>query len=95
MIENFNQQFCSLIDRLVMIRSRFVKSEILPEWFDKEVQSEIKIRESLKKQGQWDRYKTQRNYVTNLIKRKKRKCVEDVINDSKPGDTRKLWTMLM
>ena len=94
MIENFNQQFCSLIDRLVMIRSRFVKSEILPEWFDKEVQSEIKIRENLKKQGQWDRYKTQRNYVTNLIKRKKRKCVEDVIKDSKPGDTRKLWTML-
>ena len=73
MIENFNQQFCSLIDRLVMIRSRFVKSEILPEWFDKEVQSEIKIRSSLKKQGQWDRYKTQRNYVTNLIKRKKKK----------------------
>ena len=29
-----------------------------------------------------------------LSNQKKRKWVEDVIEDSKPDDTRKLWTML-
>ena len=43
MVENFNQQFFSLVSQLVFEKLYFVNSI----WLDKEVQNEIKKRENL------------------------------------------------
>ena len=43
MVENFNQQFLSLVSQLVFEKLYFVNSI----WLDKEVQNEIKKRENL------------------------------------------------
>ena len=94
MVEKFNQQLLSLVSQLVSVKSRFVKSKELPVWLDKEVQNEIKKRENLKKNGEWKDYKIQRNFVTNLIKKKKKQSIGQLIKTSKPGDSRKLWSVL-
>ena len=95
MVEKFNQQLRSLVSQLVSVKSRFVQSKELPVWLDKEVQNEIKKRENLKKNGEWKDYKIQRNFVTNLIKKKKKQSIGQLIKTSKPGDSRKLWSVLI
>ena len=71
-IEKFNQQFLFLVTQLVSVKSRFVKSKELPVWLDKEVLNEIKNSKNLKKNGEWKDYMIQRNFVTNLIKKKRK-----------------------
>lgn len=74
-----------LVSTLVSTKNRYVKSEKLPEMFDHDVQHQTKIRERLKLSGEWNEYKRQRNKVTNLIKAKKKKCIENIINSSHAG----------
>ena len=42
-------------------RVNFVRSNVLPIWFDDELRENIKKRDSLKKNSDWDSYKQQRN----------------------------------
>ena len=93
-IEKFNQLFLFLVTQLVSVKSRFVKSKELPVWLDKEVLNEIKNSKNLKKNGEWKDYMIQRNFVTNLIKKRRKQCIGQIIKTSKPGDSRKLWSIL-
>lgn len=94
MISKFNKKFMDTLLELVPVKKRFVKSEHLPKWLDKFVQSQIKHRDFLKKEERWNEYKKQRNFVTNLIKRKKKECIADLIRSSKSGDTSSVWKAL-
>ena len=68
----FNDTYSSLIKTLVITKKRFVKTAQLPKWLDDEVKTHMHLRDRLKRQGEWEEYKIQRNYITNLIKKKKK-----------------------
>ena len=73
----------SIIRKLVTTKRRFVKTAYLPAWLDAEVKAHMQLRDSLKSQNKWPEYKKQRNFVTNLIKRKKKNVITELINTNK------------
>ena len=42
----------------------------------------------------WNEYKHQRNFTTNLIKKKKRQWIADLVSCSEGKQTKKLWSTL-
>jgi len=62
MVDAFNFQFNSLIYELIKVRTRYVKSKILPGWFDNDLISNIKFRDNLKRENKWEDYKKTKKY---------------------------------
>ena len=93
MFYKFNQIYCSLMKSLIITRKRFVKTDNLPKWLDNEVKKHMKLRDYLKRDGKWKEYKKRRNFVTNLIKRKKKKAISEIINSNR-NNTKPLWDAL-
>ena len=95
MLEQFNVQYGSLIGRLIVKKTRFVKSRVLPPWLDEEVRAEMKVRDELKLQEDWSGYRIKRNLVTNMIRRKKKLHMDRLIKSSdKSFNTKPLWDAL-
>ena len=94
MFEEFNNIFTSLILKMVKKKTRYVKSKSVPDWFDHEVRGHAKERDKLKQTGDWIRYKKQRNFVTNLIKRKKKSYMEKIVKETKNYNTKPIWDRL-
>lgn len=94
MIANFNNKLQSIISRHLKLKTRYVKSSILPPWLDQEVEKNIHHRDYLKKNKRWDEYKKQRNYTTNLIRKKKRQHIANLISQSENKQTKQLWNVL-
>ena len=82
MLEKFNVQYGSLLEQLIVKKTRFVKPRILPPWLDKEVRNEMKVRDELKSQKNWSGYRIKRNLVTNMIRRKKNLHMDRSIKNS-------------
>ena len=82
MLEKFNVQYGSLLEQLIVKKTRFVKPRILPPWLDKEVRNEMKVRDELKSQKNWSGYRIKRNLVTNMIRRKKKLHMDRLIKAS-------------
>jgi hypothetical protein len=59
MFSKFYHRFNLTVSPLLKYRSRFVKSKVLPPWFDNEIQKNINIRDKLKCSGNWENYKFQ------------------------------------
>lgn len=93
MFEKFYSHLNHLISKLVFEKTRFVRTHNLPKWLDDEVKTNIKIRDQLKQNGDWEGYKKQRNYVTNMIRQKKKRAISNTIKDSK-GNTKPVWDVL-
>ena len=83
MFEKFNQMYRSIIRKLVTTKRQFVKTAYLPAWLDAEVKAHMQLRDSFKRQNKWPEYKKQRNFVTNLVKRKKKNVITELINTNK------------
>ena len=94
MMENFNEIFLSKVNSCVKRREKFVRSNVLPIWFDDELRENIKKRDSLKKNSDWDSYRKQRNYVTNLVNKKKRSYLSELVKRSKNKNTKPVWEAL-
>jgi hypothetical protein len=94
MLESFNSIYLSFLSQLIQVRTRFVKSAQLPDWLDDVLRSHMKERDRLKHQGDWISYKQKRNFVTNLIRERKKHCIQDQIRRSKHGDTTAIWRLL-
>ena len=94
MFEKFHIHLNHLIAKLVSEKTRFVKTYSLPKWLDDEVKENIKIRNRLKQDGNWDEYRKQRNKVTNMIKKKKKELISQTIKESK-GNTKPIWDIVM
>ena len=58
------------VSKLVFEKTRFVNTHNLPKWLDDEVKVNIKFRNQLKQTGDWEGYKKQRSYVTNMTRQK-------------------------
>ena len=82
MLEKFNVQYGSLLEQLIVKKTRFVKPRILPPWLDKEVRNEMKVRDELKSQKYWSGYRIKQNLVTNMIRRKKNLHMDRLIKAS-------------
>ena len=63
-------------------------------WIDDEVRDHMRLRDQYKSQKLWDFYKTERNLVTNMIKRKKKKYMTKLVENSKGHNTKSLWNAL-
>ena len=94
MLNLFYSKLKTIISKHLKEKSRFVKSTITPPWLDDEVRRSINLRDSLKHNKKWPEYKQQRNYTTNLIRRKKKKHVADLICQSQGKQTKQLWEIL-
>ena len=64
MMEQFNMQYGSLLEQLIVRQTRFVKSRVLPLWHDAEVKKEMKVYDELKLQKDWCGYQIERKLVT-------------------------------
>lgn len=93
-IDKFNQTFLSLTNKLIVQRTRFVKTETLPDWIDEDVRRHMKIRDKFKFQKKWGEYKSERNLVNHLIKKKKKEHMTKLVESSKNYDTKRLWNAL-
>jgi hypothetical protein len=95
MFDSFNKLFISAISALVSSRSRFVKSENLPCWLDKHLLHHFKVRDQLKKRGDFSGYRRMRNFVNKLVQRKKRCHIKDIIDNSpQGGNSKTIWNAL-
>ena len=94
LVESFNSIFLALASKLIQQRTRFVKSRTLPDWLDDNVKFHMKLRDRYKSQGLWDLYRTQRNKVTNLIRRNKKKHMTKLVEEAKGHNTKALWQAL-
>ena len=72
MMEQFNMQYGSLLEQLIVRQTRFVKSRVLPLWHDAEVKKEMKVYDELKLQKDWCGYQIERKLVTSMICRKEK-----------------------
>ena len=94
MLNCFYKNYVFILNSLVVRKSRFVKSCALPAWLDDEVRAEMKIRDGLKHNKEWVAYRRKRNFVTNLIRRKKKLYIESVINSCRSASTKPVWNAL-
>ena len=94
MLSMFLTKLKEIVSNHLRRKSKHIKSISLPPWLDKEVQSSMKLRDYLKRKQNWAAYKTQRNYTNNLIKRKKKQHVTNLISDGNQKQTKKLWNTL-
>ena len=94
MVDKFSDLYQFLVSQVIKRKTKFVKSQTLPVWIDKEVQRAMKERDTLKSQKIWDLYRVKRNHVTNLIRRKKKLYIEHLIDISKGGNTQPIWDAL-
>ena len=64
----------------------------MPPWLDEEVRNDMKIQDDLKDKAKWKDYKRERNLVTIMIKRKKKKVISEII--AKKIDAKPVWDAL-
>ena len=93
MLDNFTSLFKSCINKHLKTKKRYVKSDCLPPWLDKEVQASIEHRDYLKRTNH-SNYRRVRNYTTNLIKRKKSTYLDNLITESGGRQTKHLWNII-
>lgn len=94
MLSAFISRLNSVISHHLKIKTRFVKSSTLPHWLDNEVLKSMEKRDKLKSQHMWAEYKTQRNFTTNLIRKKKKLYISTLVSDSTNKQTKKLWQVV-
>lgn len=94
MLNLFTYRLQQIASNHLRVKTRFVKSSTIPPWLDEEVRLNIHRRVSLKRTKDWAAYKQQRNYTTNLIKRKKKEHVARLISQSNGKQTKHLWQVL-
>lgn len=94
MLNSFTIKVNTVISHHLKVKTRFVKCSTLPPWLDNEVISNMEKRDKLKSLKLWSEYKTQRNYTTNLIRKKKKHYISNLVSESKTKQTKKLWQAL-
>ena len=94
MLNSFTSKLNSIILHHLKTKTRFVKSSTLPPWLDSEILKNMEKRDKLRSQQLWNEYKTQRNYTTNLIRKKKKLYISNLISESNDKQTKKLWQVM-
>ena len=54
----------------------------------------MKLRDTFRKERNWEAYKSERNRVTNMIKQKKKKVMSNLISNVKNNNTKPIWEAL-
>ncbi|XP_067949404.1 uncharacterized protein [Watersipora subatra] len=94
MLDKINTKLQSIVDSHLKLKTRYVKSKVLPVWLDHEVQQSIQRWNFLKKAQRWAEYKHQRNFLTNLEQKKKKQYVDNLVSQSDTKQTKHLWNVL-
>ena len=94
MLNAFTTKLRTIIDCHLKVKTKLVKSKSLPPWLDQEVYSNMQQRDHLKRCHKWDAYKQLRNYTTNLIKRRKKEYISNLVKNNQGKQTKHLWDAL-
>ena len=94
MLESLINTLHNVLHNHIQQKTKFVKSKTLPPWLDKEVRNSMKKRDNLKKKGDWTEYKKQRNFTTNLIAKRKKEYIDNIVTRTKGRDTRAIWNLI-
>jgi hypothetical protein len=81
--------FLPIVDKHAPIRRKRVKHQTLPGWMSTDIVEAMKLRDRLKKDNQFNKYKKQRNIVSELVKKAKKAHFETMIHEQ--SDTAHLW----
>ena len=90
--DNFSmwtKSFTSILDKHAPNKTKRVKRETQPEWFNNDIKEASKKRDIYHKQKNWKQYKYWRNKTNTLIKDSKKKLFSNAIQENKPNNM--LW----
>ena len=91
-ISNFSSwciKFSEVYNRHAPIKTKRVKRDTQPEWFNEDIKSASKARDTYHKHENWTQYKYWRNKTTALIRKAKSELFTKSIAENKP--TSYLW----
>ena len=74
--QNFNSfiaSFMSVFDKHAPLKTKRVRKETQPEWYDEKIKTASKTRDMHHKARNWNQYKYWRNKATDLIRSEKKK----------------------
>ena len=99
-LEHWNALFLSVIDRHLPLRSKRVKRQTQPAWFNPLISGAIRNRNLLLAQATryntdllWQEYRIARNRVNHLIRQSKREFYQESIR-SNLDNPRQLWRII-
>ena len=86
---NFINSFMTIFEKHAPMKTKRVKNENQPEWFNEHIKSASKTRDMYHKAKNWPQYKYWRNKTTDLIRSAKKDFFAQSIADNK--DNAYLW----
>ena len=86
---DWNKIFLTVLDKHAPVKTKRVKKDTQPEWFNDEIKEAIKKRDAYHKNKDWKQYKQWRNNVNNLKRAHKKDFFSNAITENK--DTSYLW----
>lgn len=96
LLQSFNNNLVEVLDTVAPIQT-LKNSPVKNKWFDQEIKHLIKKRDTLYNRARlqnceenWENYRASRNSVTALIRKKKQKYYESIIDQNR-GDSKKMW----
>ena len=81
-----------MVDKHIPLIQRRVKSKLKPGWLTQDILDAIKLRDFLKKKGDYDNFKKQRNLVQYKIRRSKRDFFRTLSQNHNNGAT--MWSAI-
>lgn len=88
-LEFWLQRFNAVYDRHAPLTTKRVKLTRKPPWLDKEIEKEMHIRDNLLKRKKYEDFKNQRNKVTTLLRKSKKKYFHELAASKK--DSKTIW----
>ena len=85
----WTESFTSVLDKHAPNKTKRVKRQTQPEWFNNDIKEASKKRDIYHKQKNWKQYKYWRNKTNSLIKDSKKKVFSDAIQEQKASNV--LW----
>ena len=82
----WTESFTSVLDKHAPNKTKRVKCQTQPEWFNNEIKEASKKRDIYHKQKNWKQYKYWRNKTNSLIKDSKKKLFSDAFQEQETSN---------
>lgn len=79
----WSASFLSIVDKHFPLRKKRIRNQPTPNWLTQEIKEAMRVRDTLKKNKQFEAYKKQRNKVTDMLRKSKCAYYEKTVKDSK------------
>ena len=83
--------FLNVYDKHAPFKTKRIKHSTKPPWILKEIDDAICIRDNLLKTKQYEEFRKQRNKVTSMIRKSRKKYFQNIINSNSGKDSKSVW----